>query len=177
MRSTWRLLSPIAFASCSPNGLRRKLQSPMGTTETPLCLCRRREWSRSKPNELGSRRQRKLPSGSFSPRCVTIRPQHRRPGQRCGFEPNGDWGAFATDGDARPGREGSHGPLEAEERGAAPAAPGPHGGPYVSAVSLTAKETPAPERLEPGPGQLRWVLPIGRYMRTVTSEFACSRYG
>ena len=37
---------------------------------------------------------------------------------------------------------------------------------------------PEPERLEPElDAQLRWVLPIGRYMRAVTSEFACVRYG
>ena len=37
---------------------------------------------------------------------------------------------------------------------------------------------PEAERLEPEPGaQSRWVRPIGRYLRAVTSEFACARYG
>jgi hypothetical protein len=36
-------------------------------------------------------------------------------------------------------------------------------------------EPAAPEAEPEDP--LRWVLPIGRYMRAVTSEFACARYG
>jgi hypothetical protein len=49
--------------------------------------------------------------------------------------------------------------------------PAPTGGPGESAAQEV-------ERLEPEPEDpSRWVRPIGRYLRAVTSEFACARYG
>jgi hypothetical protein len=66
--------------------------------------------------------------------------------------------------------------MAGEGRGAAIAAGEIRAGPYVGVAQLTA--TPEPERLEPEPdAKIRWVLPIGRYVRTVTSEFQGARYG
>jgi hypothetical protein len=61
--------------------------------------------------------------------------------------------------------------MAIEGRGAEPA------GPSAAVAELTTAAEPEPKpELEPA-AQSRWVLPIGRYMRAVTSEFACVRYG
>jgi hypothetical protein len=66
--------------------------------------------------------------------------------------------------------------MEIEEGRVASADAGRRAGPSAAAADLMAAADP--ERHEPEPdAQSRWVLPIGRYMRTATSEFQGVRYG
>jgi hypothetical protein len=67
------------------------------------------------------------------------------------------------------------------------AACGREGGPYATAVALTAEAeadrveptaAPEAERIDPRPtGAQRWIRPIGDYERRVTSEIHGARYG